>query len=194
MVVYKITNIINGKFYIGSTNNYKRRVRAHISKLNQNKHSNSLLQRAWLKYKEDNFVFKVIEIVNTNLLEREQYYLDSLKPYDKSIGYNILKDTGFTWQGCKHSKATIIKMRECKKGNLNPMFGKGKHILQFDKNGKFLKEFVSVREASEFLNLRRKRVKKKNRERFVYVNTSLRKCLKGERPTAYGFKWKYKPT
>jgi|APSaa5957512622_1039677.scaffolds.fasta_scaffold69422_2 group I intron endonuclease len=83
--VYKITNNVNGKFYIGSSNNVYRRFNSHLSSLRSNSHSNEILQRSWNKYGEDNFSFAILEVCD-NRLEREQFFIDDLIP-----DYNILK-------------------------------------------------------------------------------------------------------
>lgn len=48
--IYKILNIKNGKFYIGSSNNIKVRWSQHKTLLKNNKHENKYLQNAWNKY------------------------------------------------------------------------------------------------------------------------------------------------
>lgn len=89
--VDKITNIINGKFYIGSSNNIKNRWHQHKKKLNEGTHGNTHLQRAWDKYGCDNFIFEIIEECSPEVqFEREQYYLDTLNPFDDN-GYNIVR-------------------------------------------------------------------------------------------------------
>lgn len=92
--IYKINNKINNKMYIGSTDNYKKRFYTHKHELNNDKHINIHLQRAWNKYGENNFEFKILEECNEKVkLEREQYYLDTLTPFYPS-GYNIVKIAG----------------------------------------------------------------------------------------------------
>ena len=89
--VYKITNIINGKFYIGSSKNIYSRWYQHKKKLNDNIHGNAHLQNAWNKYGEKNFKFEIIEqCINELQFEREQYYLNKLNPFDNN-GYNIVR-------------------------------------------------------------------------------------------------------
>jgi ribosomal protein S27E len=89
--VYKITNIVNGKFYVGSSNNVKSRWYQHKSKLRENRHGNTHLQNAWNLYGEENFVFEVIEECEPEFqFEREQHYLDELNPFDDN-GYNIVR-------------------------------------------------------------------------------------------------------
>jgi len=88
--IYKITCLKNKKIYIGSSNDCIQRYSKHIWALKNNKHHNKYLQSAFLKYGEENFEFEIIESVEENsLLEREQFYLDFYKPYDRTIGYNI---------------------------------------------------------------------------------------------------------
>lgn len=53
-------------------------------------HHSIYLQRAWNKYGEDNFEFKIIERCDKDLtLQREQYYLNLYQPYKNDIGYNM---------------------------------------------------------------------------------------------------------
>lgn len=89
--IYKIKNKINEKYYLGSSNSCERRKVSHLSQLRRGIHTNSYLQNAWNKYGEENFIFEIIEVVDGSqimLLEREQYYLDTLKPYNENVGYN----------------------------------------------------------------------------------------------------------
>lgn len=91
--IYRIYNKVNGKFYIGSTSNFRKRMREHLHSLRKNKHVNNYLQHAFNKYGEENFIFEVYENVDIDdLIAVEQMILDELKSYDHSIGYNISKN------------------------------------------------------------------------------------------------------
>lgn len=94
--VYKIVNVINQKFYIGSTKDFNHRWEdEHKYFLNKNKHINPYLQHAWNKYGEQNFKFEIIEECSPDqCLIREQYYLDTLTPWNCEIGYNLSKCSG----------------------------------------------------------------------------------------------------
>jgi group I intron endonuclease len=80
--IYRITCSATGKFYIGSTANLHKRYNQHFNSLRNSLHCNRRMQNAWNKYGPDAFVFEVIELVlSPFLLEREQYWLDKLKPF-----------------------------------------------------------------------------------------------------------------
>ena len=90
--VYRITNLINGKFYIGSSANIGQRWEQHLYRLRNNKHENPYLQKAWNKYGESNFQFEVIEECNSSdQYQREQHYLDLYQPFGEQ-GYNIVRN------------------------------------------------------------------------------------------------------
>lgn len=124
--VYKIINIINGKFYIGSSENLERRRREHFRELKSNRHANKKLQHSYNKYGKDNFKFEIIEYVKDvdSLFNIEQKWLDELRPYDKCVGYNIATNTTSGMKGRKHSEETKRKFSEMRKGEKNCNFGK----------------------------------------------------------------------
>ena len=89
--IYKITNIITGDFYIGSSKDIKLRWNIHKAPYTIKKHPNIKLYKAMAQYGRDNFTIEVIEETNS-LREREQYYIEQLKPVynDRHAdGYNI---------------------------------------------------------------------------------------------------------
>jgi group I intron endonuclease len=81
--VYRIRNLINQKSYYGSSKNIHKRWVTHNKQLKNNTHDNQILQRAWNKYGEKNFVFEIIEECSENeLFEIEQKYLDTNPEYN----------------------------------------------------------------------------------------------------------------
>lgn len=50
--IYGIFNLVNGKVYIGSAINLKKRFSDHKGRLQKQKHRNGYLQNAWNKYRE----------------------------------------------------------------------------------------------------------------------------------------------
>lgn len=111
--IYKITNVSNGKLYIGSATHYRIRKERHKTKLRGDRHENGKLQNAWNKYGEDMFEFEIIEECEKDkLIEREQYWMDELEVVKN--GYNICKYARNTL-GRKNTKKSIAKFRKTMK-------------------------------------------------------------------------------
>jgi group I intron endonuclease len=95
--IYQIKNIINGAVYIGSvlSRNPLYRWQSHRKELRGNYHHSIHLQRAWNKYGEENFVFEILEHVDSDVLNREQYYLNLRKnEFPLSLNYNVCWTAG----------------------------------------------------------------------------------------------------
>jgi group I intron endonuclease len=91
-VIYQITNMLTGDFYVGSAQSFARREWQHRYSLRKNTHKNPHMQASWNKYGEEAFVFEVLEEVgeNDNLLEVENKYLH--KVVGQSDCFNVNKD------------------------------------------------------------------------------------------------------
>jgi group I intron endonuclease len=89
MGIYKIINVVNNKFYVGSAVNFSRRKARHFSELRHNKHNNRWLQASWNKHGEAAFVFAIVEEVQDKelLLEVENRWLK--EHVGKEYCYNI---------------------------------------------------------------------------------------------------------
>jgi len=104
--IYRWINNLNGKTYIGSSINLSVRFYTYYS-LRYLAKSNRPMERALLKYGFSNFSLEILDYCNSeDLLKREQYYLDTLKPE-----YNVAKIAGSTL-GYKHSEESLKKMRD----------------------------------------------------------------------------------
>lgn len=79
--VYFIVCAANGKVYVGSTTNPKRRFYGHMRDLNSGNHHSPVLQAAWNKYGKDQFRFEIVEEVRglAELLAAEQRLIDAKK-------------------------------------------------------------------------------------------------------------------
>lgn len=130
-VIYKIVNLINNDFYIGSTQNFIKRYYTHINHIRTNKQSCVLLIRAINKYGEENFKLEIIEeCLPDQILVREQYYLDTLRP-----NYNTAKVAGSNI-GIKRSKEVKEKKSAQQKKNWQNKEYKEKHLELLSKNWK----------------------------------------------------------
>lgn len=125
--VYKITNKVNGKFYIGSSKHIDRRWWEHKNDLIKNTHCNPKLQHAWNYHGKDAFEFSILETVDENLLlDREDFYLNTFKPYMRDIGYNITAVASGNDTFTHNPNKELIRdnLSKINLGNKNPMFGK----------------------------------------------------------------------
>ena len=103
--VYKITNQVDNKLYVGSTTDFNSRKRGHLSNLSRNKHHSLYLQNAYNKYGKENFIFEILEFCpNEQLIIREQFWHDLLQPE-----YCMMKNVKFHY-GMKRSKETCQKI------------------------------------------------------------------------------------
>ena len=182
--IYKVTNNINNKIYVGITNQgYKVRFYKHCS--DSIRGSNFPLHLALRKYGIDNFTTEVIETCDTIdlLKEREIHWIKTLQSQSKEIGYNVTNggDGAFgrpvseeTRQimrekatGRKHSDETKLKLQ------YNTSI---KSISMYTLDGVYVKTFNSSREAS----------------REIGVNsTNIAACARGNYTQSGGYKWSY---
>lgn len=114
-VIYRIRNIVSGKFYVGSTINMKERTRTHRNKLRTGKHHTPHLQAAWNKYGEECFIFEVVEqIVDISTLQdAEDRWL--LQYVGHPMCYNAGLRSGAPWRGApKESHPMYGKPRDAR--------------------------------------------------------------------------------
>lgn len=129
--VYKITNLINGKCYIGSSRDVTKRWSEHKRQLKNGNHHSEYLQRAYNKYGINNFEYSLLCICSVeDLLINEQKYFDEISPEyiihkiaGRSIGYKhtdeakkIIKEKRKLQAPNKCSDETKLKISESNKG------------------------------------------------------------------------------
>jgi group I intron endonuclease len=107
--IYKTTNIINNKIYIGQ------HVATEFDKYY--KGSGTILAHAFKKYGKENFNCVLLEAAETKdeLDAKEIYWIDKLDSRNKSIGYNITAG-GEGTVGYQHTEEAKKKMSIAKKG------------------------------------------------------------------------------
>ena len=111
--IYKITNNINNKCYIGSSNNIKKRLAEHKRCLRLGNHHSIILQRAYIKYGLEKFSFDIIkECCEDDLLKFEQEYFGLFLPE-----YNVLRVAG-SFRGYKHTDETKELLRQKRKNQI----------------------------------------------------------------------------
>ena len=107
--IYKITNTMNGRVYIGQSCSIENRIAAHRRYLVRGAHDNTRLQRAWNKYGAESFTFEILEVVNDNedLTSREQFWIDTFNASGAG-GYNMCPAAG-SCKGYRHTKESIAR-------------------------------------------------------------------------------------
>ncbi|AUR91530.1 GIY-YIG nuclease superfamily protein [Vibrio phage 1.161.O._10N.261.48.C5] len=137
-IIYKITNKVNNKFYIGITSEgLERRFNGHCRKAKVGSTTN--FHQALMKYGFENFTKEILHSFEENCKKTaysiEQQYIDSTQAV--KIGYNM--DVGFGWNITDRS------------GENNPMFGKisgnVKRVVVYGK------DYISATEAGKDLGL-----------------------------------------
>lgn len=117
----------DSKLYIGSSKNVYERCCRHKTKLRQNIHDNKYLQNYWNLFGENEFDFMILELCDEkNLLDREEYWFEHYKSYDRKFGFNFDCKPRRS-AGWKHSSDSLKKMsgpRPRISGKNNPMYGK----------------------------------------------------------------------
>lgn len=205
--IYKITNTVNNKVYIGKTEK--------INPIDRwSEHKNDMLKetaevrplyRAIKKYGIDNFVFEIIEKTN----EPEKREIELIKEYNSYIGfyqsngYNATlggdgrkyideeKVISLYLENLKNSITLVAKELDISSDTASAILKRNgieiketktflsKKILQIDKEtNDVIQSFNSGHEAARFLGDERKR-------------QHIEEVCKGIRKSAYGFKWKY---
>lgn len=149
-VIYKITNDINGKSYIGQSINFQERKRQHFDEKTWAKYPNIALYKAMKKYGKENFSIKVIDEVPDYMLNcKEQYYIQMFDTYRN--GYNMtLGGDAFS-----NNKAKI-------------------QVIMYDKNLNYVNYFESIAEASLYLFWKGHSTNYKN------TTSGISKCLSGK--------------
>ena len=118
--IYKITNAVNGKSYIGQTIRDAEKTRIH-QHLNGNSRGSRLVKRAIKKYGKDAFTYEILydgilpEFLDTLEIEAIAEF-NTLAPN----GYNLTTGGG----GGSRSEETRRRISESKKGENHPFYGK----------------------------------------------------------------------
>lgn len=111
--IYKITNKVNGKIYIGKSTDIVRRFAEHKRHYKSESHRKKIaLYKSMWKYGVENFIFEILEETSVDVLdEREKYYIDFYKSNNKDIGYNLTEggDSGPIYYGETNKNAKLTE-------------------------------------------------------------------------------------
>jgi group I intron endonuclease len=123
--IYGFVHIPTGTSYIGSSVNLADRIMDHIL----NNSSNLHLQSAILKYGLSHFAFVILQYcIPSDLLKREQHFLDILFSLAKELRYNF-NPTADSRLGATHTPESKAKTSDSISGANNPMYGKSASLF-----------------------------------------------------------------
>lgn len=202
--IYKITNDVNGKVYIGKTLfGVERRWREHIKDSSRERYKGRPLYRAMNKYGIEHFSIETIEqCTDENASEREKYWIGYYRSF--RYGYNatcggdgktyvnralvillwlanksrkfIIEFTGYSDVTVK---AILNNIGITHKDILNRSDKGCKPVNMLDLNGNFLRRFDSLLDAVKSFNGAKS------------SHTHISQVCRGLRKTAFGYKWEF---
>ena len=211
--IYKITNIINNKCYIGKTlNTVQERWREHCSDYKKRDEEKRPLYSAMKKYGIENFKVEEVEQCSENIVnEREKYWIEYYgsfhNGYNATLGgdgkayldrqlliktYNEIQNIKETAKILNIDAGHLSKI--LKENNIEVKTSQqvinekyGRALLMLDKNSeKGIQSFISLADAARFI---------KNQTNSLAdirgMTVHIRQAAQGKRKTAYGYKWKF---
>lgn len=192
MLVYLITNIINGKRYVGATTRgLEQRFKEHIRGTNRRRHQ--IVHDAIKKYGTD--AFTIVKLQDCQTLEElelaETRWIAALHTLVNEHGYNVAI-TNNAMKGRKHSTSTRQLLSELNRGQRHPMWGKHhtndarerirvnsrrRAVEQLTLDGTFVAIYPSIKDAA--------------RTTEHPDPTKIGLCCRGKRESTRGFRWRY---
>lgn len=106
--IYKVTNKLNGRFYIGKKAGQPNSSQSYLG-------SGLAIRAAIKKYGKPNFIKEILEYIpNGDLSERERFWIQQTGAFASDVGYNLSEggDGGALFKGKHHTEATKQKLKE----------------------------------------------------------------------------------
>ena len=206
--IYKITNDINDKIYVGKTlSSIEERLKEHKSDSERKKMEHRPLYSAMRKYGIDHFfIEKIEEVPIEQLSDREIYWIKTLNSYHD--GYNatlggdgkqlydydaivkgflsgkLIKELAEEFECCGDTISAALKLASID-STVNGRKSCYKSLVAKNLNGETIKDFSSRAEAVKWLQSEGF-TKSTNVDN---ISATIGRAANGKRATAYGMKW-----
>lgn len=118
--IYKITNLLTNKCYVGQSQRVKKRVAEHFRLLRLGSHTNPKLQRSYDKYGPEAFTWSLeVECDNSEELDKlENAFLQGNAEFDEPAMFNIANEAKVPMRGKRHSEKTRLQIANSKRGRV----------------------------------------------------------------------------
>lgn len=202
--IYKITNDVNGKIYIGKTDfSIEKRWKEHLSDFQRKKYENRPLYKAMYKYGPTHFHIELIEECSTQEASaREIYWIEQYGSFKNGYnatnggdgksyvdveiiyalwnkGYNLTQIHNITNYDTHTISTHLSNLGISSKEKYQRGYAaRAKPVARIDKDtNEIIDVFSSIEEAKRKLKIK--------------DNTHISEVCKGKRKSAYGYKWMY---
>lgn len=204
--IYQIVNDINGKIYVGKTENtLEQRFQEHCLASRKEKCKNRPLYRAMNKYGIEHFHISLLEQTNTPE-EREQFWIQQLHTYGKD-GYNatlggdgkryldyekiveryiVLQNQNKVAEELGICVDSVRKVLHEQNISISKCYPRKKSVRQFSKDGKELQTFSSCSDGARWL------ISQGITEaKLGTVTNKITECANHKRKSAYNYLWEF---
>lgn len=209
--IYKITNDINNKIYIGKTDHsIDKRWREHLRDYKKDKCKSRPLYSAMNKHGIDHFYIEEIEQCDQNISkERETYWIEYYGSFKngyndthggdgrKYLDYNLIISVYNKLNNCvktaeildisSASVRSVLQKNNIKIKNSGEIATElnGKSVIMKDLNNNIIKIFDTQSEAAKWIQENNKTINHNSQK----VSYAIGRVANGKRNTAYGYKW-----
>lgn len=211
--IYKITNDINDKVYVGKSEySIQKRWKEHLKDSKKRKNEKRPLYNAMNKYGPEHFFIELVEETD-NLSEREQFWIDYYDAYyngyngtkggdgSRRLDYDLVISTYKKVQNvaetAKLCNVHYDSVRKILKGNNVAIKSNGEvtqdqsnvRVEMYDKNDhdKLIKKFDSISDAARYI----KSIDKQVKAELKHIVSGISKVCKWKTKSAYGYFWRY---
>lgn len=144
--IYKITNLLDKKVYIGQTCNFRKRL-SDYKNIHKKENPTQAVAKAIRDHGTENFTIEILEFCDTNSLNiLEDKYIDLYKSYDQKYGYNYASTNGANTELSRKRKSEahigLKESSETKRKKSNMILAIKDDVIIICDSGKLFGDFI----------------------------------------------------